>query len=137
MNKSQQMRWSRSGADLLLQVGCAGFNGKFKPSFGQLFKVADPAWEPAMAPRHPIAPQSRTAVRRNESAPQNLNVRAPVTAWQGTPMFSRLPPKAHREVTGSSIASTIVKARPVDPSPIEAGVTRIVSPGRRLPRTCV
>jgi len=30
MNKSQQMRWSRRGADLLLQ--CAGFNGKFGSS---------------------------------------------------------------------------------------------------------
>jgi len=27
MNKSQQMRWSRCGADLLLQVRCAGYNG--------------------------------------------------------------------------------------------------------------
>ena len=30
MNKSQQMRWSRRGADLLLQ--CAGFNGKLGSS---------------------------------------------------------------------------------------------------------
>jgi hypothetical protein len=27
MNKSQQMRWSRRGADLLLQVRCAVYNG--------------------------------------------------------------------------------------------------------------
>src|ERR1700684_850116 len=27
MNKSQQMRWSRNGADLLLQVRCAIYNG--------------------------------------------------------------------------------------------------------------
>jgi len=27
MNKSQQMRWSRNGADLLLQVRCAVYNG--------------------------------------------------------------------------------------------------------------
>ena len=32
MNKSQQMRWSRRGADLLLQVRCAGFNGKLGSS---------------------------------------------------------------------------------------------------------
>ena len=32
MNKSQQMRWSRRGADLLLQVRCAGVNGKFGSS---------------------------------------------------------------------------------------------------------
>src|SRR6202050_3166442 len=29
MNKSQQMRWSRRGADLLLQVRCAVYNGTF------------------------------------------------------------------------------------------------------------
>jgi hypothetical protein len=49
MNKSQQMRWSRRGADLLLQVRCAGFNGKFGSSFGQLFQAVDPASELAMA----------------------------------------------------------------------------------------
>src|SRR5690349_22116329 len=49
MNKSQQMRWSRRGADLLLQVRCAGFNGKLGSSFGQLFQIVDPASELAMA----------------------------------------------------------------------------------------
>jgi hypothetical protein len=49
MNKSQQMRWSRTGADLLLQVRCAGFNGKLGSSFGQLFQAVDPASELAMA----------------------------------------------------------------------------------------
>ena len=38
MNKSQQMRWSRRGADLLLQVRCAVFNGTFGSEFGQLFQ---------------------------------------------------------------------------------------------------
>ena len=37
MNKSQQMRWSRRGADLLLQIRCAVLNGKFGPGVGQLF----------------------------------------------------------------------------------------------------
>ncbi|MFL5287536.1 MAG: hypothetical protein ACJ8AW_42825 [Rhodopila sp.] len=37
MNKSQQMRWSRHGADLLLQVRCAVYNGKFGAGFGQRF----------------------------------------------------------------------------------------------------
>jgi hypothetical protein len=32
MNNSQQMHWSRHGADLLLQVRCAGFNGKLGSS---------------------------------------------------------------------------------------------------------
>src|SRR5215218_9761489 len=49
MNKSQQMRWSRRGADLLLQVRCAGFNGKLGSSFGQLFQAVDPASDLAMA----------------------------------------------------------------------------------------
>jgi hypothetical protein len=48
MNKSQHMRWSRRGADLLLQVRCAVLNGKFGSGFGQLFK-ASPGSEMAMA----------------------------------------------------------------------------------------
>ena len=38
MAKSQQMRWSRRGADLLLQVRCAGYNSAFGCGFGQLFE---------------------------------------------------------------------------------------------------
>ena len=50
MNKAQQRRWSRRGADLLLQVRCAILNGKFGSGFGQLFKAqANPACETAMA----------------------------------------------------------------------------------------
>jgi hypothetical protein len=50
MNKSQQMRWSRRGADLLLQVRCAVLNGKLGSDFGQLFEAeADPASDLAMA----------------------------------------------------------------------------------------
>jgi hypothetical protein len=37
MNKSQQMRWSRSGADLLLQVRCAVYNGTLGAGFGRRF----------------------------------------------------------------------------------------------------
>jgi len=37
MNKSQQMRWSRRGAGLLLQVRCAVFNGTFNGTFGSGF----------------------------------------------------------------------------------------------------
>jgi hypothetical protein len=48
MNKSQQMCWTRRGADLLLQVRCAVLNGKLGSGFGQLFK-ASPASETAMA----------------------------------------------------------------------------------------
>ena len=50
MTKSQPMRWSRRGADLLLHVRCAIFNGKFDSGFGQIFKTnADPASDLAMA----------------------------------------------------------------------------------------
>ena len=41
MNKSQPMRWSRRGADLLLQVRCAIVNGKLGAGFGRLFKAQD------------------------------------------------------------------------------------------------
>jgi hypothetical protein len=41
MNKSQQMRWSRRGADLLLQVRCAIVNGKLGAGFGRLFEAQD------------------------------------------------------------------------------------------------
>ncbi len=41
MNKSQQMRWSRCGADLLLQVRCAVYNGTLGSGFGQKFQPAN------------------------------------------------------------------------------------------------
>jgi hypothetical protein len=39
MNKSQQMRWSRRGANLLLQVRCAVYNGTLGSGFGHRFEV--------------------------------------------------------------------------------------------------
>jgi hypothetical protein len=48
MNKSQQMRWSRRGADLLLHVRCAVYNGTLGSGFGQKFR-------PANDPSPPIA----------------------------------------------------------------------------------
>src|SRR4051795_856396 len=48
MNKSQQMRWSRRGADLLLQVRCAVYNGALGSEFGHLF-------EPVSHPRPQLA----------------------------------------------------------------------------------
>ena len=47
MNKSQQMRWSRRGADLLLQVRCAVYNGTFGSEFGQKFHPANDLCPPA------------------------------------------------------------------------------------------
>src|SRR5689334_22944253 len=52
MNKEQQMRWSRRGADLLLQVRCAVVNGKLGSGLGHLFEaeaVAYPVSGLAMA----------------------------------------------------------------------------------------
>jgi hypothetical protein len=48
MNKAQQMRWSRRGADLLLQVRCAVYNGALGSGFGRLF-------EPVPVPRPELA----------------------------------------------------------------------------------
>jgi hypothetical protein len=48
MNKSQQMRWSRRGADLLLAVRCAVYSGTLGSGFGQKLQAAnDPS--PPMA----------------------------------------------------------------------------------------
>src|SRR6202522_3602793 len=41
MNKSQQMRWSRRGANLLLQVRCAVYNGTLGSGSGQRFHSAN------------------------------------------------------------------------------------------------
>ena len=50
MNKSQQMRWSRRGADLLLQVRSAVYNGHAGSGFGQRFQPAnDPLPQAAFA----------------------------------------------------------------------------------------
>ncbi len=46
MNKSQQMRWSRCGADLLLQVRCAVYNGRLGSGFGQRFHSANDPYPP-------------------------------------------------------------------------------------------
>jgi len=43
MNKSQQMRWSRRGADLLLQVRCAVYNGALGCGLGHLVPMAQAA----------------------------------------------------------------------------------------------
>jgi len=48
VDKSQQMRWSRRGADLLLQVRCAVYNGTLGSGFGQKFQPANDTY-PQMA----------------------------------------------------------------------------------------
>ena len=46
MNKSQQMRWSRNGADLLLQVRCAVYNGTFGSDHGRKFQPTNDSFPP-------------------------------------------------------------------------------------------
>jgi hypothetical protein len=48
MNKSQQMRWTRRGADLLLQVRGAVYNGMLGSGFGQRFAAVNDIY-PKMA----------------------------------------------------------------------------------------
>jgi hypothetical protein len=50
MNKFPQMRWSRRGADPLLQVRCAVYNGTLGAGFGHRFdrfSHADPTFAKA------------------------------------------------------------------------------------------
>jgi hypothetical protein len=49
MNKSQQMRWSRRGADLLLQVRCAVYNGLLGSALGRRFTSTLPDEQLRMA----------------------------------------------------------------------------------------
>ena len=43
MAKSQQMRWTRRGADRPLRVRCAVYNGTLGTGFGQRFYAANDA----------------------------------------------------------------------------------------------
>ena len=56
MNKSQQMRWSRRGADLLLQVRCAVYNGTFGSAYGQKFQPANDSSAPLAPPGDVLHP---------------------------------------------------------------------------------
>ena len=47
MAKAQQMRWTRRGADRLLQVRCAVYNGTLGTGFGQRFQAANDPHPPA------------------------------------------------------------------------------------------
>jgi hypothetical protein len=46
VNKSPQMRWSPLGADLLLQVRCAVYNGTFGSAYDQKFHPANHSSSP-------------------------------------------------------------------------------------------
>jgi hypothetical protein len=46
-HKAQQTRWTRRGADRLLQVRCALYNGTLGIGFGQRFQAANDRHPPA------------------------------------------------------------------------------------------
>jgi hypothetical protein len=70
MNKRQQMRWSRRGADLLIQVRCAVYNGTLGSEFGQRFHAANDSI-PANRPRRltPSFAVVQVMFRRDDEAP--------------------------------------------------------------------
>ncbi|MBV8703227.1 MAG: hypothetical protein JO118_05905 [Acetobacteraceae bacterium] len=100
MNKSQQMRWSRRGADLLLQVRCAVYNGTLGSGFGQKFQPAnDPSPSIPVAAWPPILRQSHSCWI---SARSNISV---VTAEYRCRSSSR------REKAASTMSSAAVVNR--------------------------
>jgi hypothetical protein len=75
MNKSQQMRWSRRGADLLLQVRCAVYNGTLGSDFGQRFQavIRTRKWR--------LLPDPHTCDGPRRDRPSMPNDREPRTAF--------------------------------------------------------
>jgi hypothetical protein len=87
MNKSQQMRWSRRGADLLLQLGCAVYNGalssglancsNLSPTHGRHWpRRHDPSPNLWTLPRATVRKigRSRLVPRRSTRAPSRSKV---------------------------------------------------------------
>ena len=79
MNKSQQMRWSRRGADLLLQVRRAVYNGAFGSGSGHLFNHT---------PTKPSGPPRR---HRSPFSGHSLSAPAIPPDWRA-PWRGSLPP---------------------------------------------
>jgi hypothetical protein len=77
MNKSQQMRWSRRGADLLLQVRCAVYNGQITADLAQfpcgsrisLAAIGDGASPVSSCRRARKPPEARDSPRAARRAP--------------------------------------------------------------------
>jgi hypothetical protein len=107
MNKSQRMCWSRRGANLLLQVRCAVYNGTPGSGYGQKFHSANDTHPhpQAIAALPPNLPRSRRAIaggapkrarRRSTVAPETL------TAAQTAAVMP---------LTGVNATTALVKAR--------------------------
>ena len=85
MNKSQQMRWSRHGADLLLQVRCAVYNGQIAPdlaqspcrSDGSLVSIRDGAIAVSSRLRERKPPEARASPRVARRTPSPTSTAPP------------------------------------------------------------
>ena len=91
MAKAQQMRWTRRGADRLLRVRCAVYNGTLGTGFGQRFQAATTRTRPPPSPPEPpTLRQSRWSLRetrggstRHQTVRAVLLARATVTSILG------------------------------------------------------
>ena len=98
MNKSKQMRWSRRGADLLLQVRCAVYNGMLGSGFGQRFHAAnDPYPQAAVAACPPVSRQSLMSQGISSYDPLGKDRLARLDALE-TRDGHRLPPRLRAEI---------------------------------------
>lgn len=95
MNKSQQMRWSRGGADLLLRVRCAVYNGQITPdltqsmcrSRGGLVSIGNGTVSVSSCRRARKPPEARDSLRAARRAPP--------------PTSSALPCRSRRRYAGA------------------------------------
>ena len=72
MAKAQQMRWTRRGADLLLQVRCALYNGTLGTGFGQKFlPTNDPHPPMAVAALPQLCDGPHACLGANSVEPRN------------------------------------------------------------------
>jgi hypothetical protein len=115
MNKSQQMGWSRRGADLLLQVRCAVYNGQIAPDLAQfpcgsrggLVSIRDGA-------------VSISSCRRERKRPEaHDSPRAARRASSSTP--SALPRRSRRGYAGSNRGQTRAAAYGIAEAALSAG----------------
>lgn len=100
MNKSQQMRWSRRGADLLVQVRCAVCNGQIAPDLAQF----------PCGPRIGLAAIGDGAAPifscRRERKPPDLRGSPRAARRISAPTSSALPRRSPRSHVGSNRGET-------------------------------
>ncbi|HJU16797.1 MAG TPA: hypothetical protein VJ770_10045 [Stellaceae bacterium] len=96
MNKSQQMRWSRRGADLLLQVRCAVYNGQIAPDLAQ---SACGSHDTLVSIRDGAVPVSSC---RRERKPPEAHDSPRAARRASSPISSALPRRSPRRYAGSN-----------------------------------